>query len=90
MGQLSACPSVATEPMRPLVDATEFMRGSSAAVRERVHASGLSPRALAAAARVSQKTVLGVERGDHVYRLPVYLRLAEALGCTVDDLMGLS
>lgn len=77
-------------PTVPLVSDSDFLVRSSESVKERIDASRLTVSELASRAGVCKHTVRFIRAGKHVYRLPIYIRLACALGCSVDELVGLS
>ena len=49
---------------------------------------GVSKRQLARDAQVSYRTVCRVAAGDRVGNLDTWMRLAEALGCDLAELIG--
>ncbi|MCS7295058.1 MAG: helix-turn-helix domain-containing protein, partial [Dehalococcoidia bacterium] len=59
-------------------------------IRERRLAAGLTQQRLAERAGVSRQALIAIEAGRLVPSVLVALRLARALGCTVEDLFGLS
>ncbi|MCS7051989.1 MAG: helix-turn-helix domain-containing protein, partial [Thermomicrobium sp.] len=59
-------------------------------IRERRRAAGLTQQRLAERAGVSRQALIAIEAGRLVPSVLVALRLARALGCTVEDLFGLS
>lgn len=62
------------------------LRTNLRAVRTRL---GLSQQELASAAGITRQTVGGLESGDYAPSAVVALRLARALGCTVEELFAL-
>lgn len=58
-------------------------------VRQRRQASGLTQEALAARCLVSRQTIIALEKGNYEPSLGLALRLATALGATVEDLFRL-
>lgn len=58
-------------------------------LKERRTATGLTQAALAERIEVSRKTINTVENGRFVPSTLLALRLAEALGCRVEDLFAL-
>lgn len=58
-------------------------------VRQRRQASGLTQEALAVQCTVSRQTIIALEKGNYEPSLGLALRLAAALGATVEDLFRL-
>lgn len=58
-------------------------------VRQRRQASELTQEALAARCLVSRQTIIALEKGNYEPSLGLALRLATALGATVEDLFRL-
>lgn len=56
-------------------------------VRAMRRAAGISGAELARRAGVTHSTVYRIEVGSLLCRLPTYLSIARALGCTVEDLI---
>lgn len=59
-------------------------------VRARRQALGLTQQQLAERAGISRQTLVAIEAGRLTPSVTVALRLARALGCTVDDLFALA
>jgi putative transcriptional regulator len=66
--------------------ASEELHNAMGALRE---AAGLTQQALADAARVTRKTINTIERGHYVPSTVLALRIARALGVTVEDVFWL-
>lgn len=60
------------------------------AIRVKRTAAGLSRRELAERVGVSSTQIRRYERGEQSPTLPVARRLADTLGCTLDELAGVS
>jgi len=62
--------------------------GTENPVRRRRRAQRLTQAELAAAVGVSRQTVIAVEQGDYAPSVHLALRIARALGATVEELFG--
>lgn len=64
-------------------------RAGDNTVREHRRAAGLTQAQLATAGQVSRQSIVSIERGDYAPSVYLALRLAHALGATVETLFPL-
>lgn len=69
-----------------MVSRTAATSGTDNPVRRRRRAQRLTQAELAAAVGVSRQTVIAVEQGDYAPSVYLALRIARALGATVEEL----
>lgn len=65
-------------------------RGNSSPIARRRLASGMTQGQMATALGCSQKDVSRWERGVHLPRVDVLIKMADVLGCRIDDLIDRS